>query len=71
MSKDNPKSIKIGGFGKMSLIGNPKTHRPYISFSLSLFNLPSGYIEDKDIKRLRVWCNKCLQGMSNAKDKVR
>lgn len=61
MSK--PRSIKTRGMlrarSEIHLIGG---QRPYLFIS-KLGLDEGGFIEDRDIKRLKKWCEKCLEGM--------
>jgi hypothetical protein len=58
MAKRKPIDICSGGAQlKMQLIGDPKENLPYIAISGYDYH---GYIKDRDIRRLRDWCDKCL-----------
>lgn len=61
MAKPKPiKARMIGGKLEINVIGfRDKTVGPYLSISTDLGG--AGYIEDKDIKRLRAWCDDCLK----------
>lgn len=44
-------SITVNGFRN-------KSHRPYLHIETGKFGY--GFIEDRDIKRLKAWCEDCL-----------
>lgn len=57
-----PKPIKCNGPGELELrfIGGPW---PYISVGVNEKAYPAsfyGYVEDRDLRRLMKWCQRCL-----------
>lgn len=65
-----PRPIKIrkaspGSFVRLSIVTGP---RPYMTVYTSepgvvTLDRYAGWIEDRDVKRLLKWCERCLEGM--------
>jgi len=63
-----PKPIKIrvtGGWGNLRVVGYKSKARPYLHIDIghdgSAAPFRFGYIEDRDVRRLKNWCEDCLK----------
>lgn len=79
MGKETPRPIKFSmgsGWAKLRVIGiNSASLNAYLSLAVgqshSADTAQYGFIEDRDIKRLRDWCDACLRAKRKAKRPAR
>lgn len=65
-AKNTPKPIRVKSPAslKISLVPDPL---PYLYVESGLYTDVYGYIEDRDVKRLLKWCERCLSSRKASK----
>lgn len=72
----NPKSINfrfVTGWAQLKIIGFRGDSKPYLVLDTGNLDSPEptryGYMEDRDIKRLKAWCEDALRKRKNKKER--